>query len=391
MRILVVATKLPWPAIDGGRLVLWHTVAGLLDAGHEVCLIAPTACGEGVGGLGGDDRLQTHAIQVAPRSRLRIAIESLWHHSPLTVVRHCHARLRDAVAQAIADFVPDVVHAEQLQAVANCDAAHVNGVPVVLRMQNVESDLWAQSAAAGLRMRALAFEAERVRRAERDAMQRCAATVTLTVADADRLRALLPEVLQQSVRAIAPPFAPALATGPAVAGAPALVISGSAGWRPNAFGAQWFSREIWPTVREQVAGARLHMFGGTALTGDGVEWHAAPADSVTAFPVGAIVVVPLAVASGIRMRILEAWARGLPVIATTAAARGLVVRNGDELMIADNAADFSSAIARLADDSALRQRLVQRGRDYLRDHHDAAQATAALLAVYRSVAARTAP
>jgi len=388
VRILVVATKLPWPAIDGGRLVLWHTVRGLLDAGHEVQLIAPAARDEAAGA---DDRLRTIAVVVAPRSPVRLAIESLRRSLPLTVVRHQHDSVREAVARTLRDFAPDIVHAEQLQAHANCDAAHAQGVPVVLRMQNVESDLWAQSAASGLHLRAFAFEAARVRRAETAAMQRSAATVTLTAADAERLRALLPAGGTQCVHPVAPAFAQRLEPGPAVRGTPALVIAGSGGWRPNARGARWFVREVWPALRARVPGVWLHLFGGAALSGDGIDWHTAPTDSATAFPAGAIAVVPLAVASGIRMRILEAWARGLPVVATTAAARGLAVRDGDELIIADDAAGFASAIARLADDAALRQHLVQRGRDYLRDHHDATQATAALLAVYRGAAAGTAP
>ena len=49
MKILVVATKPPWPACDGGRLVLWHTLRGLARAGHEIRLIAPVPAGGAAG------------------------------------------------------------------------------------------------------------------------------------------------------------------------------------------------------------------------------------------------------------------------------------------------------------------------------------------------------
>jgi glycosyltransferase involved in cell wall biosynthesis len=68
---------------------------------------------------------------------------------------------------------------------------------------------------------------------------------------------------------------------------------------------------------------------------EGVETHPAPADSREAFAPGAILVVPLRIASGIRMKILEAWARGLPVVATPEAAAGLEAEDGRELLLAE--------------------------------------------------------
>jgi hypothetical protein len=45
MKILFVATKPPWPLIDGGRLLLWHTMAGLAGEGAEITLVAPADAG----------------------------------------------------------------------------------------------------------------------------------------------------------------------------------------------------------------------------------------------------------------------------------------------------------------------------------------------------------
>ncbi len=73
LRILVVATKAPWPAVDGGRLVLLNTIEALAAAGHHLELVAPFAGAE-------DDRRQAidaldgfcipHLVATGPRSGL---------------------------------------------------------------------------------------------------------------------------------------------------------------------------------------------------------------------------------------------------------------------------------------------------------------------------------
>jgi glycosyltransferase involved in cell wall biosynthesis len=109
--------------------------------------------------------------------------------------------------------------------------------------------------------------------------------------------------------------------------------------------------------------------------------HAAPPDSAAAFPDGAILLVPLRVASGVRIRILEAWARGVPVVATSAAARGL----GGEapLVVADDAAGFVQAVDRLAAEPVWRTSLVEKGRQRLREAHAPAHVAARLAEIYQ--------
>jgi glycosyltransferase involved in cell wall biosynthesis len=296
--------------------------------------------------------------------------------------------VRARVARVLATRAWDVVHAEQLQAFAACDTAATRGLPVVLRAQNVESALWdARAARPGFGRAGRRWEAARVARFEGAAVRHAAATVALTRRDADRLAALAGGATR--VHHLPAPFpAAGRAAGRALAGDPAVALPGSTGWPPNAEAAAWFTRTVWPVVAARLPAARLHLFG-TPLPSSAdptIASHAAPEESADLFPAGAIVVIPLRTAVGVRMRILEAWARGVPVVATPAALAGLDDDAAQAVLPAASADEMAAAIATLAADAAARQRVIAAGAALLRARHDPATIAGELARVYASVA-----
>jgi len=114
--------------------------------------------------------------------------------------------------------------------------------------------------------------------------------------------------------------------------------------------------------------------------------HGAPEDSREAFVPGSVFVVPLRSGSGVRMKILEAWARGVPVVATPAAASGLEESSG--LLVASDPASFEAAFRRLQEEKDLRGRLAAEGRATLARFHDPLSVARATEKFARGVAAR---
>lgn len=381
MKILAVATKSPWPAIDGGRQLLAATIAALAGRGHQLTVVFPAQPGDAAGPAAG-----CRALPVAVRRRPRLAdlVAAQLRRRPLTLERHRHPELAAKVEQLLAAESFDLVHAEQVQALAAAEPALARGLPVVLRAQNVESELW-----RGLARRRwwlwplLQLEAKRLARAEGEAVRRATATLALTYRDAVGLTALGGrKVLELAA------FAPAeLPPGDPLAGDPALVLFGGGAWPPNRDGARFFLEEVWPRLAGEFPAARLHVFGDPAAGGERVAGHPDPADSRAAFPAGAILLAPLFIGSGVRMKILEAWARGLPVIATPIAARGLLARNGEELEIAEDAAGFAASLRKLGQPAAA-QEAVAAGRRLLRREHDPATLAGRLEEIYRQAIAR---
>jgi len=396
MRILWVGTKPPWPPIDGGRLVAALTLEALAGAGHELTLVAPfDPAREDVAGAVEALRSWCEPVLVPapPRSFFRAALASVPRGKPLSVLRHSLDAVRQRVAGLLAARAFDVVHAEQPQALAQCEDAFDRGLPVVLRAQNVESDLWAAAAADRPVTGVLArLEARRMSRFEGQAVRRTSATLALTVRDAERLRAL--SGAPEKVHHAPAPFPASLpdADEP-LPGAPAVVLVGSGGWLPNQQGAAWFLRAVWPQVRGVLPRAVLHVFGdaGRADDAPGLVRHAALADSRQAFAPGAVLVVPLPFGSGVRMKVLEAWARGMPVVATPAAAEGLEAEDGRELLLARTAAEFAGALQRLSVDPRLAAALVTAGRERLAARHAPARVASQIGGVYAACLARPRP
>jgi glycosyltransferase involved in cell wall biosynthesis len=76
-----------------------------------------------------------------------------------------------------------------------------------------------------------------------------------------------------------------------------------------------------------------------------------------------VVVIPLLAGSGTRFKLLEAWAAGRAVVSTTIGAEGLPAKNGENLLIADDAGTFADSVSRLLTNPDLRTRLGETGRE----------------------------
>lgn len=363
MRVLWIATKTPWPPVDGGRLLLWSSLRALRGRDVEVTLVAPAASGVAPAALLDVCRPALVGNSGFPgRGGFDLVLAGL-RRQPLTIRRHARSPVRRQVEELLASEHFDVVQVEQVQALAQVPDGVEGMPPVVLRAQNVESDLWRLLAELPGTPKLLAGwlgrQADLLARYEGDAVRQCSATVALTERDADGLRRLAAEAAGDSsgaddafdsalVEIVPAPVESELPPGPMLDGDPAVVVFGGSGWKPNAEGARWFLDAAWPEVMRRNPGAVLHLFGGKQLVekeDDRVRAPAPPGDSAEAFARGSVLVVPLRVASGVRMKILEAWARGVAVVATPAAARGLRSVSGEELLVAETPADLAQAVS----------------------------------------------
>jgi glycosyltransferase involved in cell wall biosynthesis len=155
---------------------------------------------------------------------------------------------------------------------------------------------------------------------------------------------------------------------------PTIVFSGNLEYHPNIEAVRWFHAQIWPRIRARAPGVKWILVGCNEhavrpiVAGDDRIVLTGPVDdAVAAIAEAQLCVVPLLSGSGTRFKILEAWAAARAVVSTSLGAEGLDAKHEQHLLIADSPAAFAEAILRLLDDSALRRRLGEAGRELYLD------------------------
>jgi len=145
---------------------------------------------------------------------------------------------------------------------------------------------------------------------------------------------------------------------------PILIFIGCYAWPPNADGILWFVEKIWPFVIAQKPDAKLMIVGSQPTEEilnlaqiEGIEVTGFVTDTLPYLDKAAISIAPLRYGGGMKGKVNEAFAHGLPVVATTIGAQGFDVKNGEEMFVADSPEEFAKAVMTLLDNPELQQEM----------------------------------
>jgi polysaccharide biosynthesis protein PslH len=236
----------------------------------------------------------------------------------------------------------------------------------VLDLHNVESVLHERCAAADGGAAGFAHRvfAEASRQMEREWLPRYGQVLAASHEDARAARAVAPGANLAVYPNAIPECAP-----PPRADEEAIVFSGNLEYHPNRSAVRFFAREIWPRLRAEwprlvwrLVGKNPHAVMEFTAGDPRIEVTGPVGDAVAELARSRVAVAPLLAGSGTRLKILEAWAAGVPVVSTRLGAEGLGARDGEHLLLADGAGYFAAAVARLLACSDTRASLAVGGR-----------------------------
>jgi glycosyltransferase involved in cell wall biosynthesis len=281
--------------------------------------------------------------------------------TPFAVGKFTARSVRDRIATGCAAGQFDVALCDFLLATANFPDSLP--VPTVLFQHNVESALWARQAEherSALKRPIYRLEAHRMAAYEAAAVRRFDHLIAVSEHD----RTLMSKWVDAARISVTPTGVDlakfrAGAPDPGTA-APLVVFVGSMDWEPNEDGILWFYQEVWPQVLAAMPSARLRIVGRrpppaiAELAGGAVEVTGTVPSVIEHLHAAAVVIVPLRIGGGTRLKIYEAMAARRPVVATTIGAEGLDYRAGEDIVIADAPGDFANAVIRLLRDPARR-------------------------------------
>jgi glycosyltransferase involved in cell wall biosynthesis len=159
-----------------------------------------------------------------------------------------------------------------------------------------------------------------------------------------------------------------------------LMFVGAFQHLPNIDAVTWFVSEIFPLVKAEIAGLKIHIIGGhppaeiTDLSADDVIVTGHVADIAPYFDACRLSVAPLRFGAGVKGKALMSMSYGLPVVMTSIAAEGMHLTDGRDALVADSPAEFSRAIASLYEDEVQWAQLSRNGLEIVSRHFSFASA-----------------
>jgi polysaccharide biosynthesis protein PslH len=154
-----------------------------------------------------------------------------------------------------------------------------------------------------------------------------------------------------------------------------MAFTGSMDWMPNEDGVAYFVEKILPLIRLEIPEAAFWAVGRRpprrlqALASDSVVVTGAVEDIRPYLAKAALCVVPLRSGSGTRIKIFEAMAMGKAVVSTSMGAEGLPVRHGENIILADDPADFARQVVDLLHDPPRRRQLGHAARQLVEESY----------------------
>lgn len=384
--VLAITSELPWPLNTGGHLRTFHLMKALAKR-FDVRLIA----GVDEANDPGIEVLRAQGINVRPavngaRGKFgevgRITSAALKSEPYVMFHRHSRPAMRAAVIEQLQLQQPDVVYLDHVDPFAFRPL--FPQATVLTDLHNVYSKLTARVAEErrGPAQWYLRREARLLADVERRIAQQSAALMTVSAEEQAEFAALgnrnvhlVPNGVDCSAYAHLP--VGRLTTERAFAEQkPTLLYLGALSWQPNAKAAEFLAREVIPVVRQQHPNAVLKLVGrnpGPEVVAlgalPGVEVHANVPDVGVYLAEATLLTVALDSGGGTRLKILEAFAAGLPVVSTPVGCEGIDCQHGRELWIADRD-QFAQATLDALAAPQLAAEFAERGRQLALDHYD---------------------
>lgn len=378
----IIASELPYPATAGNRIRTLN-LALKLARRHRITFVAHRndEASEASRFLG------QHGIATVLVDRTLPAKSGLAFYArllcnlasplPYSVAAHSSPALRRAVRTLAAEERIDVWQSE---ATALIDTlGDLNGAPKIVIAHNVESLIWLryhQNEKALLRRWYIKQQWRKFERFERRAFAAATRVVAVSELDATLIRNRFGgrnvDVVDNGIDRNC------FETVQPDPDSKTILFLGSLDWRPNLDAIGLLLDRIFPAVRAVEPAARLHLVGRKppqALVQKvrgvlGVELHANVPDVRPFFAASGVMVVPLRIGGGSRLKILEAMAAGLPVISTRVGAEGLDLVPGEQYIAADEPETIVEALLKFLRDPQPARSMAQRNRAFVFDRFE---------------------
>lgn len=387
--VLVVARELPYPPNAGDRIVTHGFLRALRELGHDVHVLAYRRPDDEAAARS----LQTlcTSVRTVPQteSRLPTPVHKAVRYArgdSHVMAMFDSAAIRETAAARIEAVDPDVVLAQHPYmgqifrdhrveaAIEATDARRVTNAHVVEYEAHRRHRQYATDLATRLE---LALEIPRLRTAE-VAVYDCSDR-TLVLGERDRRE--LADVVSTPVETqrVALDSQRYETATPGEERDGRLLFFGSYDWFPNEDAITYFCEEVYPRIRRTTSESELVVAGRGAPETvralddrPGVEVVGEVEDLSALVRTASVVVAPIRVGGGVRIKVLESMAWQVPVVTTPSGFEGVDATPGEDLLVADGTPALAEAVRDLLDDPDRRYRLARQGRKTIEQRYSTA-------------------
>lgn len=385
LRVVMVDEELPYPPTSGKRIRTLNLTLRLAKRHQLTYICHRNADSEEVrqaASFFADHGVETAVVdrptppKSGPRFYLRL-VANLVSPLPYSVATHTSKPLRQALADHAAQHPVDVWHCEWTPY-----AEALRGIAYhrrVVMAHNVESLIWQryfETETHPLRRWYIARQWRKFQRFERRALAEAEHTIAVSEADARRFREdfAIPNVDIVENGVDTDYFQPQSIRRETNR----ILFLGSLDWRPNLDAVRQMLKCVFPAVRAAEPSARLCLVGrnpSPALRRQiadvpGVELHGSVPDVRPYLAHCGLLVVPLRIGGGSRLKILEALACGTPVVSTRIGAEGLCLEAGRDLTVVEGIDELPPALISAIRDPKTMRTQAENGRRYVVAHYD---------------------
>lgn len=397
MRILQLMNKVPWPPKDGGAIACLNMTKGFSMLGHEVTVLCMNTSKHHV-------HIKDMPVHLRNKAEFRLvevpasinwfeaALNLLFSRLPYNAQRFISEEFRLELIKLLTKNSYDII---QLEGLYLCPYIPVirkySEALIAYRAHNIEYEIWERTAtlSEGLRSNYLRNLSKRIKRFEINHLNTYDLLVPITDRDGQILDAL-GNTKPRHTSQTGIDFASLVPTAKKLE-FPSLFHIGALDWAPNQEGLIWFFDNCWSKIHHENPQLKFYLAGRNApewferhIKLEGVEYLGEINDAYDFINSKAVMVVPLFSGSGMRIKIIEGMALGKPIVTTDIGTEGIPTENGRNILIANDAVQFTEAITRLINDRALSDEIGKNAIGFIQEKFDNLSQAGALIEFYKT-------
>jgi len=355
-KILFVSARLPYPALEGHQIRAFG-ILKQLSKKYDVHLLSLLRDGEDINydnelgklcsSISGVkiDTGKVHSI-IAGLTALRL-------NGPLVASKYVTKKLQNSFADKIKVIEPDIVHLDLLP-LAGLLPMIPDGIKVVLNEHNLESDLIKQkiSTIESFIPRVIyKREYKKLLNFEKNAINLVDAVLACSLKDVDDLASLGAAKVYCIPNGV---DTESLKPNNSEKSSKTIVFLGGMGWYPNRLGLLWFLNDVFPLILNMDSGIKIQLIGNPEpiieiadSIKSNVEILGFVDDFIPYVQRSALMIVPLNIGSGTRLKVVEGLALGKCMVSTSKGAEGVGLTHGKDILFADTENDFAEQVLKV--------------------------------------------